>query len=358
MDVFDKFFKRYSYKFPKGYPDMKNGQDVLLLENILYNLLKERIVLNEEFNSLKFSDLQKYGGPRLKKVADKIKDDEPFDMISGEQVILKFNKPEYKSLFANADIEGLKSLAKTNINSFPFFKDKNNKTYVVGDLLKNKDFGGKGGGSGTRVEDIALEDVNGKLQELGSINVKLSPNGEVYKDIIGAATVNGTPKADFTFDNKTGPVIFISHKDGKGPRDFQQYSGFQGLSDFPEIKSFVEDVRAKTGGELKSGDSFRRKIKDPLIKLKAVYGLDQNVGNYEKNNCQVILQGPIDLKLDTKDNVYLVEANHKVINPNLPKGDYEPYMYVTFRSDRNNEGIKNARFGTYPEAYKRNAPEI
>ena len=36
MDVFDKFFKRYSYKFPKGYPDMKNEQDVLLLENILY----------------------------------------------------------------------------------------------------------------------------------------------------------------------------------------------------------------------------------------------------------------------------------------------------------------------------------
>jgi len=47
MDVFDKFFKRYSYKFPKGYPDMKNEQDVLLLENILYNLLEERIVLNE-----------------------------------------------------------------------------------------------------------------------------------------------------------------------------------------------------------------------------------------------------------------------------------------------------------------------
>jgi len=47
-----------------------------------------------------------------------------------------------------------------------------------------------------------------------------------------------------------------------------------------------------------------------------------------------------------------------VINPDLPVGDYEPYMYVTFRSDRNNEGVKNARFGTYPEAYKRNALEI
>jgi hypothetical protein len=123
-------------------------------------------------------------------------------------------------------------------------------------------------------------------------------------------------------------------------------------------EAFIEDVRAKTGGELKPGDSFRRKITDDNIKLKAVYGLDQKVGNYGINNCQVILQGPIELKLDETDNTYLVEANHKVINPDLPKDDYEPYMYVTFRSDRNNEGVKNARFGTYPEAYKRNAPEI
>lgn len=356
MDTLDLFFKKFSYKFDKGYPDMDNPKDVLLLESILLNELG--IDLDEGFNPLKFYDLQKYGGPRLKKIADKIKNGEPFDMISGEQVVLLFNKPEYESLFITANIEGLKSLTKTNINSFLFFKDKNDKTYAIGNLLKNKDFGGKGGGSGTKVEDIALEDVNKKLQELGSIDVKLSPNGEVYKGIIGATTVSGTPKADFTFNNETGPVVFISHKDGKGPKDFQQYSGFQGLSDYPEIKSFIEDVKIKTGGEFKPGDSFRRKIQDKNIKLKAVYGLNQSVGNYEKNNCQVILQGPIDLKLNTEDNVYLVESNHKVINPNIPEGDYEPYMYVTFRSDRNNEGVKNARFGTYPEAYKRNAPEI
>ena len=45
MDVLDKFFIQYAYKFPKGYPDMNNGQDVLLMESIL----KEEfgIVLNE-----------------------------------------------------------------------------------------------------------------------------------------------------------------------------------------------------------------------------------------------------------------------------------------------------------------------
>jgi hypothetical protein len=355
MDVLDLFFKKYSYKFDKGYPDMNNEQDVLLLESILNEL---GINLNEKFNPLKFYDLQKYGGPRLKKIADKIKKGEPFDMTNGEKIVLLFDKPEYESLFANASIESLKSLSKSNINSFPFFKDKNDKTYSIGNLLKTGDFGGKGGGSGTRVEDIALEDVNKKFQELGPINVKLSENGEIYKNITNAVTVSGTPKADFTFNTEEGPVIFISHKDGKGPKDFQQYSGFQGLLEYSEVKSFVEDVRTKTGGELKSGESFRRKIENKEIKLKSVYGLDQNVGNYNKNNCQVILQGLISFKLDESDNAYLVEANHKVLNPNPPEGDYEPYMYVTFRSDRNNEGVKNARFGIYTEAYKRNAPEI
>jgi len=38
MNVFDTFFKRYAYKFPKGYPDMKNEQDILLLESLLKEL--------------------------------------------------------------------------------------------------------------------------------------------------------------------------------------------------------------------------------------------------------------------------------------------------------------------------------
>jgi hypothetical protein len=35
MDVLDLFFKKYSYKFEKGYPDLNNKPDILLLESIL-----------------------------------------------------------------------------------------------------------------------------------------------------------------------------------------------------------------------------------------------------------------------------------------------------------------------------------
>lgn len=38
MDTFDKFFRKFAYKFDKGYPDLNNTQDVLLLESILKEL--------------------------------------------------------------------------------------------------------------------------------------------------------------------------------------------------------------------------------------------------------------------------------------------------------------------------------
>jgi len=39
MDIFDKFFTKFSYKFDKGYPDMDNPKDVLLLETLLEQLV-------------------------------------------------------------------------------------------------------------------------------------------------------------------------------------------------------------------------------------------------------------------------------------------------------------------------------
>jgi len=38
MDTLDIFLNKYSYKFPKGYPDMNNEQDVLLMESLLNEL--------------------------------------------------------------------------------------------------------------------------------------------------------------------------------------------------------------------------------------------------------------------------------------------------------------------------------
>ena len=44
MDSIDKFLKQYSYKFGKGYPDMNNEQDILLLESLISKLIKKEFI--------------------------------------------------------------------------------------------------------------------------------------------------------------------------------------------------------------------------------------------------------------------------------------------------------------------------
>jgi hypothetical protein len=62
MDSLDKFLNRYAYKFPKGYPDMKNAQDIQLLESLLSEVLGEEIILeNQDLISLIKANIKDYG---------------------------------------------------------------------------------------------------------------------------------------------------------------------------------------------------------------------------------------------------------------------------------------------------------
>ena len=47
MNIFDKFLNSVSYKFPKGYPDMSNPNDVSLLNSLINEALGEDINLNK-----------------------------------------------------------------------------------------------------------------------------------------------------------------------------------------------------------------------------------------------------------------------------------------------------------------------
>jgi hypothetical protein len=50
MNIFEKFLNNISYKFPKGYPDMNNEQDISLLESLVSEILGKNINLIEMAN--------------------------------------------------------------------------------------------------------------------------------------------------------------------------------------------------------------------------------------------------------------------------------------------------------------------
>lgn len=345
MDILDKLIQEWSWRTNKGYPDFDKDEDLDILKEILGEDL-----FNEAFKQLNFGDLRKYGGPRLKILHDKIQKQEVFLTTKEEEVVLDFAQEEYAELFANQDIDGIKAVSNGRPNSFPFFKDKDGDSYTITSLLKSTEFGGRGIGSGTTKEDMALKGVNDALAEVGPIDVVLEPGGTVYKGINKAQTVDGTPKADFTFNSDTeGPVIFISHKDGSKPTHFQQYGGFTGLLDEPEIKSFVEAVSKATNGSLEPGMSFKRELKADDIKLKTIYGLNADQDSFGINKCQVLYQGPIKFKKQS-DGTYLITSNHTELYPTIPTEGYTPILYVSYRRGRNSVGVQNCRFGVYPAA--------
>ena len=43
MNIFNKFFTKFSYKFDKGYPDMDIPKDILLLESLLSKFLDKKL---------------------------------------------------------------------------------------------------------------------------------------------------------------------------------------------------------------------------------------------------------------------------------------------------------------------------
>jgi hypothetical protein len=48
MDVLEQFIRSVSYKFPKGYPDMKDPKDVELLNKLISEVVDPKMVINEQ----------------------------------------------------------------------------------------------------------------------------------------------------------------------------------------------------------------------------------------------------------------------------------------------------------------------
>lgn len=351
MDVYKKFLYSIAYKFPKGYPDMDDPKDKIILENELKKLGFN--LYENEFNALTFYDLKKHtDGHRFLNLIKKIEEKLPFNIIGGESTPLKFITPEYSEAFKTLDPQEIKKLTKGPINSFPFFIDDGGKKYSISNLLKDTYFGGKGKGSSTVVEDYNLQLLNTQILKLveengGPINIKVG--GNIYKNIIKVETQPGVPKSDFNLiNNEDTPVVFISHKKagGKGASadDFIRWSGYTMYKDHPEVKEFNQALNQwveenDPEGGLPPSTRFISKIKDEGLIRKLIYGPKYG-GGFSKDNVNVISQGKITLK-PIENNTFELTSEYELIPPALPIDGYTPYLSSAYRGDRNMFGIKN-----------------
>jgi len=228
MDIFDNFFKKFAYKFDKGYPDMNNSQDVLLLENILSKVMGEEIVLEaisksksieaakdfvETSNFAKSNDVKRFTSSKYANRinSSKVKD---FDQIK-DALINHFNISE-------DDIE------KIDAGAGPAANDS-----MAGFLLNTKEFGevfisvstGKKGLGGKPNEKNFNDNINQYASKENPIKVKLIASDKTleYSNVAEAIDVAGGTKnklkADTALLSPSGTkVANISLKQPEGFR--------------------------------------------------------------------------------------------------------------------------------------------
>lgn len=163
MDILDIFLKKYSYKFPKGYPDMNNEQDVLLMGGLLENLgvdLQEKKQLNEDpskenkDSSLFEKIIYNTFNGKIPPVKNTYKFDGDFKIISEDQD--SFNK-----LY---NIIPAQNIGKGELALYWLFnyKDPNNPSKL---LVKNTDINGA---------DFIIDGKNVEVKAYKSINAKIT----------------------------------------------------------------------------------------------------------------------------------------------------------------------------------------
>ena len=281
---------------------------------------------------------------RIEVFLKKYKDKQPFELRTGQKVVFVYDKSVYDAM-ASRDQKRISNIVLTGTNK---------TSYKASDIGKNKEFGGKGSGAGTAKEDMELASLIRQIDDakavIGSSTVPIKVNGKVY-NVFTAQTTPGTPKSDFHLVDIDGKeVVWISHKDGRTAKDFQQWGGISQRSEpkifaHPEVQAFVSDLKHAYPNGLPRATTLYRKIRDRKLKMLSVYG-NEFGQKLSRQNVSVMLQGPVRLK--KSGNGYELDSNHVHYSGEEMAGEYEPVLTAIYKGDRSDAGVKGTRIVIMP----------
>jgi hypothetical protein len=225
MNSIDKFLKEFSYKFPKGYPDMNNEQDILLLESILESLgvkfklneadmnkttakVIDKIISSEEGKKYNF---KKQTDPRRLANLNKISPDEFKQVIS-----TIFDNPSI-TIYKPGEGPNVKPKGSTKFSMYEFNTElgpaqiilsggaNEGEKYETDFIEKLKSSAGK------EIEEIPYPDVVYLLEEL-----KIDPKKLTPEDIIPSGRTDTKRSLNLNGPENVGSKIadfIIKYKD-------------------------------------------------------------------------------------------------------------------------------------------------
>jgi hypothetical protein len=305
MDPLLKFLNNIAYKFDKGYPDMNNEQDILMVENELKSIGIE-VNLKEAKKPFEFLS------PQAQKVAEEIIN------------IFSYSKDNIKADSKNRIIiltDDSRNTIFSKLEDLGFERDPNIKGSSQGGVKNNegieiivKPLSGQGVQSAGKQNEVDFNNIiNSAIEENnGPITVNfISSNGKnlTYKNVAKAqdASVSGATdfdKSDTDLLNSEGKIIVgISLKKKNAIR--WESSKTRPIGGVNIFKSFIEKV-GKLGSEDEVG-KFDNVVLQPLEKQNK-YKLYDPVN--DKVLSKVIVKG---IPEEVLDKVVFGESENDVI---------------------------------------------
>lgn len=298
------------------------------------------------------------GKARIIRFAEKYKSGDPFELNTGEKVVLSFNQEIYSTLI---NAEKYPTKYQKELQKAQFATAKGQKYYKVTDFKKTIEFDGKPDRppAGIEAEIKTVERINIQLTNIikkynykKGVPIK-TKGGIVYA--VKCDKVPGTPKSDLAlFDVKGKEVLWISYKKGKTAKDFQQWGGISDpiMQAFPQVRDFISKMKSKFPSGMKSGDSVGMKImgkNSSLLKAKAVYGVDYKPGApLGRNNVSYVVQGRL-IFADRGSYYEIVSSNaHAYQNGDKLRSSEDPIFYARYTGERGQFGVEKSRMVIYP----------
>jgi hypothetical protein len=233
-----------------------------------------------------------------------------------------------------------------------------------------------------------VQAIKALLQDMEEDHIRIIIGSKEFK-VDGFRQIDGRPKADMAFTYKGRDQIFVSHKLGSKPADFQQYGGIVNdlgylknsrksnivkgasheyingfLSSIDSILSTVYNVKSDKNGifsfkDVKKGTNFAIPISDNNIAGLVMFGKNYNSGKLGLDNVHILVDGNIILDSVGKGNAYVIKGSyHTMINPTIPgskdrfptKAPYQPMLFVMRSASQglNQGGFLNARVVIWP----------
>ena len=292
---------------------------------------------------LSINELLRYDW-RLKNFIQRYREGAPFELMGNTKVRLVYEE-EIEQILAQKKYINFVNLKFTD-QKIP------SKQYRLSSFKMVPEFGGKPERKFTFHDDKNVHSITTQFDTIrsttGTKTVSLKIDNQTFSVTECIKTEEGKSSLHF-IDEKETPVIWISHKKGTRPSDYESWATLTepAIAEHPETQAFIKEVQKKYPKEIPAAACFGRKIDDSALSNFSLYGSDYNIGkHFSQNNVHAIMGGAIRVVSD--GNHYTLRANRMHYNGNLVLDTFRPILAAMFVEGNTDYGIRNAKFQIQP----------